>query len=141
MCHCVCKYVYASEHVYVCSMCRIHARVCLCACACVRVGARAVLAVLYGRSIASTKVRALPESLGRCKLLEELCVPRPPPPPPFASAAVPVLRCCRGAGAALRVRGGPEPPGAAALVARRDVSNTELAALPAAADWPNLKIL
>ena len=32
-----------------------------------------------GRSIASTKVRALPEWLGRCKLLEELCVPRPPP--------------------------------------------------------------
>ena len=34
--HCVCKYVYASEHVYVCSMCRIHASVCVCACACVR---------------------------------------------------------------------------------------------------------
>jgi hypothetical protein len=32
-----------------------------------------------GRSIDATKVRALPESLGRCTLLEELCVPRPPP--------------------------------------------------------------
>jgi hypothetical protein len=28
-----------------------------------------------GRSISSTKVEALPESLGQCKLLEELCVP------------------------------------------------------------------
>jgi hypothetical protein len=39
------------------------------------------------------------------------------------------------------VRGGPGPPGAAARWARRDASNTELAALPAAADWPSLKIL
>jgi hypothetical protein len=39
------------------------------------------------------------------------------------------------------VRGGPEPPGAAARLARRDASNTELAALPAAADWPSLKHL
>ncbi len=39
------------------------------------------------------------------------------------------------------VRGGPEPPGAAARWARRDASNIELAALPAAADWPNLKFL
>jgi hypothetical protein len=40
-----------------------------------------------------------------------------------------------------RVGGGPEPPGAAARSARRFASNTELAALPAAADWPNLKTL
>ncbi len=33
-----------------------------------------------GRFISSTKVQALPESLGQCKLLETLCVPRPPPP-------------------------------------------------------------
>ncbi len=39
------------------------------------------------------------------------------------------------------MRGGPEPPGAAARLARRDASNTELAALPAAADWPSLKHL
>jgi hypothetical protein len=39
------------------------------------------------------------------------------------------------------IRGGPEPPGAAARSARRDAGNTELAALPAAADWPKLKIL
>jgi hypothetical protein len=39
------------------------------------------------------------------------------------------------------VRGGPEPPGAAARWARRSADNTELAALPAAADWPSLKYL
>ncbi len=32
-----------------------------------------------GRSISYTNVHALPESLGQCKLLVELCVPRPPP--------------------------------------------------------------
>ncbi len=130
-----------------------------------------------GRWITSTKVRALPESLGQCKLLEELCVPRPPPPPLFAFAAVPALRCgawrcrtgalgrtarrwmrrrwrCRLPAAAdpahawlapaadrRAVQGGPEPPGAAARWARRYAHNSELAALPAAADWPNLKIL
>jgi hypothetical protein len=47
-----------------------------------------------GRYIAYTKVNALPAWLGQCKLLEELCVPRPPPPPPCACAAVPALRCC-----------------------------------------------
>ncbi len=101
--HCVCKYVYASEYVYVCSACRIHASVCLRACACVRVGARAVLAVLYGRLIRYTKVRALPESLGQCKLLETLCVPHPPACLLCAFAPLPALRCCacataRGAG-------------------------------------------
>jgi hypothetical protein len=45
------------------------------------------------------------------------------------------------AAAALPVVSGPEPPGAAARLARRDAGNTELAALPAAADWPKLKIL
>ncbi len=44
-----------------------------------------------GRWIASTKVRALPEWLGQCKLLETLCVP------PAAAAAV---RVSGGAGAA-----------------------------------------
>ena len=39
------------------------------------------------------------------------------------------------------MRGGPEPPGAAARWARRYADNTELAALPAAADWPSLKFL
>ncbi len=46
-----------------------------------------------GRDISWTKVKALPESLGQCKLLVGLCVPRPPPPPP--------VRVCGGAGAAL----------------------------------------
>ncbi len=131
---------------------------------------------VHGRSIDSTKVTALPEWLGQCKLLEELCVP------PRRAAALRVrggagaalLRValpCRGAGphhaaldaaaAALpvvgrgraprgmagtrgrpaRVRGGPEPLGAAARLARRDAGNTELAALPAAAEWPSLKYL
>ncbi len=40
-----------------------------------------------------------------------------------------------------RDRGLPEPPGAAARWARRYADNTELAALPAAADWPSLKRL
>jgi hypothetical protein len=48
----------------------------------------------HGRSIFSTKVTALPESLGQCKLLEYLCVPPPARPPPPALVAVPVLRCC-----------------------------------------------
>jgi hypothetical protein len=39
------------------------------------------------------------------------------------------------------VVGGPEPPGAAARWARRSAYDTELAALPAAADWPKLKKL
>ncbi len=144
-------------------------RVWACGCA----DARAV----RGRSIAFTKVLALPESLGQCKLFEGLCVPRPPPPPPpCACAAVPARRCgawrCRAGrwGRAARrwmrrrfrssavgraprthgwrtrpdrraVRGGPGPPGAAGRWARRDATNTELAALPAAADWPNLKTL
>jgi hypothetical protein len=131
-----------------------------------------------GRDIASTKVRALPEWLGQCKLLGELCVPRPPPPPPVrvrggagaallreapprralgphsaaldaAAAALPVVRVAgaprthgwraRPTGARFGV--GPEPPGAAARWARRYAHNSELAALPAAADWPNLKEL
>jgi hypothetical protein len=46
-----------------------------------------------GRRIDDTKVKALPESLGQCKLLEELCV-APAAPPPCAFAAVPALRCC-----------------------------------------------
>ncbi len=58
-----------------------------------------------GRVIRFTKVRALPESLGQCKLLEELCVP---------PAAV---RDRGGAGAALLrealPRRAPGPPHAA----------------------------
>jgi hypothetical protein len=132
-----------------------------------------------GRSIYATKVKALPESLGQCKLLEFLCVRarRRRAPPPCALAAVPALRCCawrcrdgelgdttrrwmrrrrrrrssaggraraRVAGARgrpARVHGGPEPPGAAARLARRRADNTELAALPAAVEWPKLKTL
>ena len=60
-----------------------------------------------------------------------------------AAAALPVaatrIACARGRPA--RVSGGPEPLGAAALVARRYAFDTELAALPAAVDWPNLKTL
>jgi hypothetical protein len=94
-----------------------------------------------GRRVASTKVKALPEWLGQCMLLEDLCVPRPPRRRHARSQ-----RCRRGA-VLLRVRdrravrGGSEPPGAAARLARRYAQNTELAELPAAADWPSLKIL
>ncbi len=56
--------------------------------------ARPHASAVHGRYIAYTKVKALPESLGQCKLLQTLCVPRPPPPPPCAFAAVPALRCC-----------------------------------------------
>jgi hypothetical protein len=41
----------------------------------------------------------------------------------------------------MRGSDGPKPPGAAAQSARRDAGNTELVALPAAVDWPNLEIL
>ncbi len=66
-----------------------------------------------------------------------------------AAAALPVVgrdRAPRAHGWRARpdrraVRGGPGPPGAAARSARRWAHNTELAALPAAADWPSLKIL
>jgi hypothetical protein len=77
-----------------------------------------------GRYIASTKVRALPESLGRCKLLEELCVPHPPPPP-CAIAAVPALRCC-----AKRCRAGALGPHCA-------VSNAAAVALPVVGRRPS----
>jgi hypothetical protein len=40
-----------------------------------------------------------------------------------------------------RFWGGPEPLGAAARLARRYAYSTELAALPAAVDWPSLKKL
>ena len=55
-------------------------------------GAGGTRCAVRGRAISGTKVQALPEWLGQCKLLEELCVPRPPPP--CALAAVPALRCC-----------------------------------------------
>ncbi len=55
-----------------------------------------VACAVHGRVIYSTKVRALPESLGQCKLLEFLCVRARRPA---------VLRVRGGAGAALlRVR-------------------------------------
>ncbi len=130
-----------------------------------------------GRYIGFTKVTELPEWLGRCKLLEDLCVPRPPPPllrdrggagaallrealPRRGAGAAPRGVGCGGGGVAGRrprpssahawlartadrraVRGAPEPPGAAARCARRHAADTELAALPAAADWPSLKKL
>ena len=40
-----------------------------------------------GRVISATKVKALPESLGQCKLLETLCVGAAAPPAVRASAA------------------------------------------------------
>jgi hypothetical protein len=120
-------------------------------------GGAAARVAVGGRWISSSKVKALPDWLGQCKLLENLCV---------HSRRHAAVRVCGGAGAALRCwawgcrggrwaacahvrrprptgafRGGPEPPGAAARVARRDASNIELAELPAAADWPNLKTL
>ena len=116
-----------------------------------------------GRSIGSTKVKALPESLGQCKLLETLCVP----PSPCAAS-----RVCGGGGAALLPRAlphlalghtawpsparawlaraarpargtgwGRSRPAAAARFARRHAIRSELAALPAAVDWPKLKRL
>ncbi len=120
-----------------------------------------------GRRIDFTKVTALPESLGRCKLLETLCVPRPPPRRlallrvraapgagagraalEAAAAAAPVVgrgrahaRMLGARGRPARVRGGPEPPWAAARLSRRSAADSELAALPVAADWPNLKTL
>jgi hypothetical protein len=51
-------------------------------------------AVLYGRFISGTRVTALPESLGQCKLLEYLCVPRPPPRC-ARSRRCRRVRCCR----------------------------------------------
>jgi hypothetical protein len=66
-----------------------------------------------GRVIHSTKVRALPESLGQFKLLEELCVRDAPPPRAFAVPALLRVRAApRGVGcaaAAVRVRGGRAP--------------------------------
>jgi hypothetical protein len=48
----------------------------------------------HGRSIYSTKVKALPESLGQCKLLQYLCVAPAAAPPPCAFAVVPALCRC-----------------------------------------------
>jgi hypothetical protein len=140
------------------------------------VRARPHARAVRGRYIGSTKVGALPETLGQCKDLEELCV----------RAAAAAVRVRGGFGAALLLRAlprralgwrraaldaaaamlpvvgrgramrahcwrqrpdrrvvglGPEPPGAAARSARRSASNSELAALPAAAEWPKLKLL
>jgi hypothetical protein len=94
-----------------------------------------------GRSISSTKVKVLPEWLGRCKLLETLCVRARSPAASRvrggAGAALLRVRCC----ACADMRWGRSRPSAAAVVARRQAGFTELAALPAAADWPNLKEL
>ena len=85
--------------------------------------------VVRGRSISSTKVKALPESLGQCKLLGQLCVRTRSRRPPFASpavrafVAVPAVALSRGRLSTRRGR----------TVARRYASNTELAALPAVA--------
>jgi hypothetical protein len=60
----------------------------------------------------------------------------------MAGARVRQVRVRGGPKAARRaLRGVPEPHGAAARLARRDAGGTELAALPAAADWPKLKYL
>jgi hypothetical protein len=66
-----------------------------------------------------------------------------------AAAALPVVgrgRAPRAHGCAVvrpgaRSRSAGAAPRAAARLARRWASNSELAALPAAADWPNLKYL
>ncbi len=60
-----------------------------------------------GRIIYNTKVKALSESLGQCKLLETLCVPRPPPATAVrdrggAGAALLRVRCRAGRWAAAR---------------------------------------
>jgi hypothetical protein len=134
--------------------------------------------VAGGRAIYATKVKALPESLGQCKLLETLCVPRPPPvrvrvrggagaallpralprsaqgwhhvalnaaaemlpvvgrrPSPAHAWLARAARPARGTG------WGRSRPAEAARSARRNADDTELAALPAAAEWPSLKIL
>jgi hypothetical protein len=79
-------------------------RACGCVCACMRdlicmvsarsaprlsIGARRAqphARAVRGRDISFTKVQALPESLGQCKLLVELCVRTAAPPPPGARA-------------------------------------------------------
>ncbi len=128
-----------------------------------------------GRDISSTKVKALPESLGNCTNLASLCVRCCPPPVHVrggAGAALlrvalprrvlgPGRAALYAAAALLLVAGRAEPrarmssargqparlegwAGAARrghTVARRDASNTELAALPAVVDWPNLREL
>jgi hypothetical protein len=67
---------------------------------------------------------------------------------PHRAAASPVVgrgrhraRTAGARGRPARVGGGPEPLGAAARLARRRASVTELAALPAAVVWPKLKTL
>ena len=56
-------------------------------------------------------------------------------------AAAPSVGACLRRGRPARVSGGPEPLGGGRTVARRDASNTELAALPAVVEWPSLKYL
>ncbi len=117
------------------------------------------------RSIGSTKVKYLPEWLGQCTLLEELCVPpaactrggagvallcgawrarrRAAPSRRSVAVGCRLLRRRRGR-PGLRASGmGPRPLAsrAAARLARRVAYNTELAALLAAVEWPNLKTL
>jgi hypothetical protein len=77
-------------------------------CPLVRCGRGPHARAVRGRYIDYTKVRALPEWLGQCKLLERLCVP-PAAPPPCAFAAVPahaLLRVALPRGGAVRVRSG-----------------------------------
>ncbi len=115
------------------------------------------------RIISSTKVKALPESLGQCTLLEELCVPpaactrggaglgllcgacrarrRAAPSRRSVAVSCGLLRRLPGPTEFTRVRDGAETARAAARLARRSASRTELAALPAVVDWPNLKTL
>jgi hypothetical protein len=143
-------------------------RVCVRACTSVRwlCGGRGWHArVVRGRSIHFTKLRALPEWLGRCKLLENLCVPRPPPRAASRACragrwAAPRGVGCGGGGVASRrprpsparaclapaadrraLGVGPSRSGRPHGWARRTAGGPELAALPAAADWPSLKRL
>ncbi len=51
-------------------------------------GAAARTRAVRGRDISSTKVKSLPESLGKCTLLERLCVHA------AASLLWPVSSCC-----------------------------------------------
>jgi len=86
-----------------------------------------------------TKVRALPESLGRCKLLETLDAGNTELAGLPAAADWPSLK--RLFIASTKVKALPEWLVRCKLLETLDASNTELAALPAAADWPNLKTL
>ncbi len=115
------------------------------------VHARAV----HGRYIRATKVKALPESLGQCKLFISLCVPPPPPRRERVRLCRSKWGCCgrlperwavvqgraRRCDAAGRGLPSRAAPWRVCTGADRDASRTELAALPAAVEWPDLTTL